>query len=144
MPEPSYDPMSKRHEPASAPQSGRVTRNDSPRDHHSGERGLCASCALFLKRSLGGTPRINTARNGSGTNEANYLSSVRGTAVYSVTQSSSHSGTRNYLTHVGAFSSCVSAYGTWVQSGNAFEWNDRMGAASSSRGLRGGLWDYDS
>ena len=34
-----------------------------------------------------------------------------------------------------------SAYGAFDMSGNIFEWNDLTGAAGSSRGLRGGVWD---
>ena len=33
-----------------------------------------------------------------------------------------------------------SAYGTFDQSGNVYEWNDLTGVASSSRGVRGGGW----
>ena len=35
-----------------------------------------------------------------------------------------------------------SAYGTFDQSGNVFEWNDLTGDADSSRGLRGGDWSH--
>ncbi len=36
----------------------------------------------------------------------------------------------------------ASAYGAFDMSGNLREWNDLTGAAGSSRGLRGGNWDY--
>jgi sulfatase modifying factor 1 len=75
---------------------------------------------------------------GSGANQANYYS-----YGYAVTQSSIYSATQNYLTDVGAFSNSVSAYGTFDQTGNVFEWNDLTGAGDSARGLRGGNW-YDS
>lgn len=43
-------------------------------------------------------------------------------------------------TAVGAFSLSVSAYGTFDQSGNVYNWNDAV-ISSSYRGLRGGAWD---
>jgi sulfatase modifying factor 1 len=74
---------------------------------------------------------------GSGSNQANHAPF----GVYSVTQSSDYSTSQNYLTDVGAFSSSVSAYGTFDQNGNVIEWNDLTGAPGSSRGRRGGFWD---
>jgi len=59
---------------------------------------------------------------GDGTNQANYYTSG--------------------LTDVGAFSKSGSFYGTFDQTGNVFQWNDLNGTAGSSRGLRGGSWDY--
>ena len=38
----------------------------------------------------------------------------------------------------------ASAYGAFDMSGNVDEWNDLTGAAGSSRGLRGGDWNYDA
>lgn len=73
---------------------------------------------------------------GSIPNQANYWA-----GKYAVTQSPSFLGNQNYLTNVGAFVGSPSAFGTFDQSGNAFEWNDLTGAADSSRGLRGDYWD---
>jgi formylglycine-generating enzyme len=73
---------------------------------------------------------------GGGSNQANYITG----AGYSVTQSASYSASQNYLTDVGAFTNSASFYGTFDQSGNVFQWNDRDGTAGSSRGLRGGSW----
>ena len=72
---------------------------------------------------------------GSAANQANYNN-----GVYSVTQSGSYDRNQNYLTDVGAFSGSGSFYGTFDQSGTVFHWNDLDGAASSSRGLRGGFF----
>ena len=38
----------------------------------------------------------------------------------------------------------ASAYGAFDMSGNLYEWNDLTGAAGSSRGLRGGFWNFDA
>ncbi|MFM8496827.1 MAG: SUMF1/EgtB/PvdO family nonheme iron enzyme, partial [Planctomycetia bacterium] len=38
----------------------------------------------------------------------------------------------------------ASAYGAFDMSGNVFEWNDLTGAAGSSRGVRGGNWNYNA
>jgi formylglycine-generating enzyme len=77
---------------------------------------------------------------GSGANQANYNN-----GVYSVTQSGAYVSTQNYLTDVGAFSGSGSFYGTFDQSGNVYQWNDLDGLASSgsSRGLRGGRWNFN-
>jgi formylglycine-generating enzyme required for sulfatase activity len=63
--------------------------------------------------------------------------------VYAVTQSADYSSTQNYLTDAGVFSNSASAYGTFDQGGNVWEWNDAVIGFGSGRGLRGGSWDYN-
>jgi formylglycine-generating enzyme required for sulfatase activity len=87
----------------------------------------------------GYTTKSNTAPGnaiGSLTNQANYFAAF----TYAVTQSSTTSSSQNYLTNVGAFTNSASAYGTFDQGGNVYEWNDLTGAAGSTRGIRGGYW----
>jgi formylglycine-generating enzyme len=70
-----------------------------------------------------------------GTNSANYF----GPNGYVLTQSTTSSPTQNYLTDVGAYIDSVSAYGTFDQGGNVFQWNDLDPSVPSSvRGYRGG------
>jgi sulfatase modifying factor 1 len=71
---------------------------------------------------------------GGAANQANYYA-----ADYAVTQSASYNGTQNYLTEAGVFSNSASAYGTFDQAGNVWEWNDAV--IGSSRGRRGGSWN---
>ncbi|NDC54490.1 MAG: PEP-CTERM sorting domain-containing protein [Planctomycetia bacterium] len=77
---------------------------------------------------------------GGGANQANY----QRTGVFAVTQSTGYSSSQNYLTAVGAFTSSPSFYDTFDQTGNVFQWNDFAGTAGSSRGLRGGAWDFSA
>jgi sulfatase modifying factor 1 len=69
---------------------------------------------------------------GGAANQANHQ--VGG--IFAVTQSPVYSATQNYLTDVGAFSNSASAYGTFDQGGNVFEWNDDV-AGDGGRGIRG-------
>jgi hypothetical protein len=56
-----------------------------------------------------------------------------------------YSDSQNYLTDVGAFTNSASYYGTFDQSGNAYQWNDLDGASGSTRGYRGGRYgNYDA
>jgi len=48
-----------------------------------------------------------------------------------------------YLTDVGAFTNSASAYGTYDQAGNVWNWSDAS-ISGSHRGLRGGSWNDDS
>jgi sulfatase modifying factor 1 len=70
---------------------------------------------------------------GGAANQANYYA-----GDYAVTQSPDYSDTQNYLTEAGVFSNSASAYGTFDQAGNVWEWNDAV--IGSYRGIRGGSW----
>ena len=50
-------------------------------------------------------------------------------------------GVAPYLTPVGSFTNSASAYGTFDQAGDVFNWNDAV-IYGWCRGLRGGPWNY--
>ena len=78
--------------------------------------------------------------NPNATNSANYNSKTTG---YAVTGSSGYSSGVNYLTDVGAYGKTTSAYGTFDQTGDVFQWNQTTVAPDGSRGIRGGSWNLD-
>lgn len=62
---------------------------------------------------------------------------------YAITGSTTWDDSQNYLTDVGAYTQSSSFYGTFDQGGNVWEWNESL-VDSSSRGQRGGCWDWPS
>ena len=98
-----------------------------------------------LNSGLGGYWKYATKSNttpgnvvGSASKQANYNN-----GVYSVTRSASYSNSQNYLTPVGSFTNSASAYGTFDQAGNVWNWIDAV-RDGLYRGVRGGSWDFDS
>ena len=79
---------------------------------------------------------------GGATNQANYYYwATTNNGVFSVTQFQYYSSTpQNYLTDVGAFSNSASAYGTFDQGGNVWEWTDAV--IGPERVVRGGDYAY--
>jgi len=75
----------------------------------------------------------------TGSNQANFLRN----GLFSITQASTLDATENYLTAVGTFSSCPSAYGTFDQGGNVDEWTDTVVSTGfgDARVTRGGAWN---
>ncbi|NBV50163.1 hypothetical protein EBR78_02950 [bacterium] len=69
---------------------------------------------------------LPTAASSNGTNRANFDSVASGT------------------TDVGLFSSSASAYGTFDQAGNVWQWLEGEGPLSSQKGRRGGSWANSS
>ncbi|MCK4872680.1 MAG: SUMF1/EgtB/PvdO family nonheme iron enzyme [Phycisphaerales bacterium] len=67
-----------------------------------------------------------------GDNSANYYNPDSPGSGYTI-------GSPYYSTEVGAYSSSVSAYGTFDQDGNVWEWNETV-TSGGMRGLRGGSW----
>ena len=49
----------------------------------------------------------------------------------------------DFLTPVGAFADSPSAYGTFDQGGDVFQWDETTNVAVSFRGVRGGSFDFD-
>lgn len=73
-------------------------------------------------------------------NQANFIADATGYSIYSVGQLGDLDPSQNYLSDVGAFTANASAYGTFDQNGNLWEWNDGDGAAAPYRILRGAAW----
>ena len=72
-------------------------------------------------------------------NTANYVDPATG---YAVTHAPYGSNT-NYLTDVGAYPNSTSAYGTFDQTGDLFQWNETT-VTGNVKGIRGGSWNLDS
>jgi formylglycine-generating enzyme required for sulfatase activity len=95
---------------------------------------LTGSNRYWLYPTRSNAPPSSDAPPG-GTDSANYF----GPSGYVLTQLTTKSPTQNYLTDVGAYFDSPSAYGTYDQGGDVFQWNDLDGSVSSSvRGYRGG------
>ena len=76
---------------------------------------------------------------GSGSNQANYRFATPTSDIYSVTQSATYDPNQNYLTPVGAFSNSASAYGTYDQEGDVYNWTDSL-YPGGWRGIGGNSW----
>ena len=70
-------------------------------------------------------------------NQANFCANQ----IYAVTGVTTFDPNQNYLTDVGAFTGSPSHYGTFDQSGNAYQWNDMDCAPTLLRERRGGTFE---
>ena len=74
-------------------------------------------------------------------NQANFYSNaIYPNGLFCVTQMRGYSASQNYLTPVGAFTSSTSAYGTYDQTGNVFNWTDNTIVSGSYFQWNGGSW----
>jgi hypothetical protein len=85
--------------------------------HRPGRAGGGLAAGYWAYGTRSDTAPGNTL--GSLPNQANYY-----VGAYAVTQQPGLLTAQNHLTDVGGFHGSPSGYGTFDQSGNAFEWND--------------------
>jgi len=83
---------------------------------------------------------IPGATVGGTANQANFFLESTGPTDHR-TNSASYSANQNYLSDVGAFTGSASAYGTFDQNGDVWQWNDLDGTPGNLRGSRGGSWN---
>ncbi|MCR9192658.1 MAG: formylglycine-generating enzyme family protein [Gammaproteobacteria bacterium] len=79
------------------------------------------SGGYYLYATQSNTPPGNTV--GGDSNQANWFSDSVG---FAVTHSTNYVSSQNYLTDVGAFTNSQSYYGTYDQTGNVWEWCDKL------------------
>lgn len=100
-------------------------------------KGGTTNAGYWLYPTKSDTVPGNTiAGNGA---QANYNN-----GIYCVTRDYFRDSTQNYLTDAGAFPESASAYNTYDQGGNVWEWNDAVGLSGSDRGIRGGAWNSET
>lgn len=99
--------------------------------------------AYYSPALNGGTGGYTLYANQSNTLAANVVGTAGGAnynnGVYATTQQPIKLPNQNYLTDVGAYAGSVSYYGTFDQSGNAWEWTDTVVSGSNYR-IRNGSW----
>jgi formylglycine-generating enzyme required for sulfatase activity len=92
-------------------------------------KGGSTNAGYWFFATQSDTPPSNTL-SASGMNNANYYSS-------------GYSDPTNYITPVGSFAGSPSAYGTFDQAGDVFQWNEFFDGLNN-RGIAGGAFDLDT
>jgi formylglycine-generating enzyme required for sulfatase activity len=87
--------------------------------------------AGYWRYATGNDETPSNVLSSTGTNNANFLDYYPGHIAYT--------DPVNFLTEVGTFAGSRSAYGTFDQCGNVWQWNETP--IYASRGLRGGAFD---
>jgi formylglycine-generating enzyme required for sulfatase activity len=103
-------------------------------------KGGGTNAGYWLYATQSNTQPASSPPSLTAVNSANYLSDG---GAYAVSGSTSYDPNQNYLTDVGAYGNSASAYRTYDQNGDLYQWLETLsiiGPASSARRDRGGSW----